>query len=73
MRKFKIKVFFEEMYYDGDMYFMLIFNGKIVGNINLVYKVEIDDGYLDVIIFKGMLILKLILVLISVFRGDYLD
>ncbi|MBY1096800.1 lipid kinase, partial [Clostridioides difficile] len=37
------------------------------------YKAEIDDGYLDVIIFKGMPIPKSIPVLISVLRGDYLD
>lgn len=73
MRKFKIKVSSEEMYYDGDMYLMLIFNGKTAGNINLAYKAEIDDGYLDVIIFKGMPIPKSIPVLISVLRGDYLD
>ncbi|MDX5688354.1 YegS/Rv2252/BmrU family lipid kinase, partial [Clostridioides difficile] len=71
MRKFKIKVSSEEMYYDGDMYLMLIFNGKTAGNINLAYKAEIDDGYLDVIIFKGMPIPKSIPVLISVLRGDY--
>ncbi|MGX4599883.1 YegS/Rv2252/BmrU family lipid kinase [Faecalimicrobium sp. JNUCC 81] len=73
LRKFNIKVHSEELSYNGDMYLMLIFNGKTAGNINLAYKAEIDDGYLDVIIFKGMPIPKSIPVLISVLRGEHLD
>lgn len=73
MRKFNIKVESDEMNYSGDMYLMLIFNGKTAGNINLAYKAEVDDGYLDVIIIKAMPIPKSIPVLISVLRGDHLD
>lgn len=73
LRKFNINVNSEELNYNGDMYLMLIFNGKTAGNINLAYKAEIDDGYLDVIIFKGMPIPKSIPVLISVLKGEHLD
>ncbi|MEG1312439.1 MAG: YegS/Rv2252/BmrU family lipid kinase [Romboutsia sp.] len=73
LRKFNINVHSDEINYNGYMYLMLIFNGKTAGNINLAYKSEIDDGYLDVIIFKGMPIPKSIPVLISVLRGDHLD
>ena len=36
---------------------MLVFNGKTAG-LNLAYKAKLDDGYLDVIIFKDMPIPK---------------
>lgn len=73
LRKFYINVFSEEINYSGDMYLMLVFNGKTAGNINLAYKSELDDGYLDVIIFKGMPIPKSIPVLINILKGEHLD
>ena len=73
LRKFNMRITSEEVKYEGDMYLMLIFNGKTAGNINLAYKAELDDGYLDVIIFKGMPIPKSIPVLISVLKGDHLE
>ncbi|MGL4912234.1 MAG: YegS/Rv2252/BmrU family lipid kinase [Romboutsia sp.] len=73
LRKFDIRVTSKEVKYEGNMYLMLIFNGKTAGNINLAYKAEVDDGYLDVIIFKGMPIPKSIPVLISVLKGDHLE
>ena len=73
MRQFKIKVTSDEMNYDGDMYLMLVFNGKSAGNINLAYKAEIDDGYLDVIIVKGMPIPKTLPLLINILKGEHLE
>ncbi|MEF9990648.1 MAG: YegS/Rv2252/BmrU family lipid kinase [Romboutsia sp.] len=73
MRQFSIRVTSEEVVYTGDMYLMLIFNGKTAGNINLAYKAEVDDGYLDIIIIKAMPIPKSIPILISVLRGDHLE
>lgn len=73
MREFHIDVQSEETCYSGNMYLMLVFNGKTAGNINLAYKAEVDDGYLDVIIFKGMPIPKIIPVLIGVLKGEHLD
>lgn len=73
MREFYIDVKSEEVNYSGNMYLMLVFNGKTAGNINLAYKAEVDDGYLDVIIFKGMPLPKTIPVLIGVLKGEHLD
>ena len=73
MRQFKINVTSDEMNYDGDMYLMLVFNGKSAGNINLAYKAEIDDGYLDVIIVKGMPIPKTLTLLINILKGEHLE
>ena len=73
MREFYIDVESEESSYSGNMYLMLVFNGKTAGNIHLAYRSEVDDGYLDVIIFKGMPIPKIIPVLIGVLKGEHLD
>ena len=73
MRKFSIEVESKEMSYSGDMYLMLIFNGKTAGNINLAYKAEIDDGLLDIIIVKKVLIPNILPLLISILRGEHLE
>ena len=61
------------MNFEGNMYLMLVFNGKSAGNINLAYKAEIDDGYLDVIIVKGMPIPKTLPLLINILKGEHLE
>ena len=73
LRGFNIRVHSDEVIYIGDMYLMLVFNGKTAGNINLAYKSELDDGYLDVIIFKATPLPKSIPVLISILKGEHLD
>lgn len=73
LRDFNIRVKSEEVQYEGKMYLMLVFNGKTAGNLNLAYKSELDDGYLDVIIFKSMPIPKSIPVFINILRGEHLD
>ena len=73
LRKFNIKVISEEVQYSGDMYLMLVFNGKTAGNLNLAYKSEVDDGYLDVIIFKATPLPKSLPILISTLKGEHLD
>ncbi|WP_296644538.1 YegS/Rv2252/BmrU family lipid kinase [Romboutsia sp. 13368] len=73
LRAFNIKVKSEEVEYKGNMYLMLVFNGKTAGNLNLAYKAELDDGYLDVIIFKDMPIPKSIPIFINVLRGEHLE
>lgn len=73
MRAFNIKVKSKEVKYQGNMYLMMVFNGKTAGNLNLAYKAELDDGYLDVIIFKAMPIPKSIPVFINILKGEHLD
>ena len=73
LRKFHIEVTSEEMNYNGDMYLMLIFNGKTAGNINLAYKAEVDDGLLDVIIVKKILLPNMLPLFISILKGEHLE
>ena len=73
MRAFNIKVKSKEVNYQGNMYLMMVFNGKTAGNLNLAYKAELDDGYLDVIIFKAMPIPKSIPVFINILKGEHLE
>lgn len=73
MRKFNIEVKSKELEYKGDMYLMLIFNGKTAGNINLAYKAEVDDGLLDVIIVKKVLLPNMLPLFISILKGEHLE
>lgn len=73
MRKFSIEVEAKDVEYKGDMYLMLIFNGKTAGNINLAYKAKVDDGLLDVIIVKEVLLPNMLPLLISVLKGEHLE
>lgn len=73
LRGFNISVKSKEVTYTGEMYLMLVFNGKTAGNLNLAYKSELDDGYLDVIIFKATPPPKSIPVFINILKGEHLD
>lgn len=60
LKHFKVSVKSKEIIYEGQMYLILIFNGSTAGNINLAHSSKIDDGLLDVIIFKPMPISRII-------------
>ena len=72
-RKLKIKLSSEECTYNGDMYLMLVFNGKTAGNFNLATQAAVTDGKLDVIIFKAIAIIELLPLFIKVLKGEHLD
>jgi len=72
-RRLKIKLASKECTYDGEMYLLLIFNGKTAGSFNLATEAEVEDGKLDVIIFKAIPIIELIPLFIKVLRGEHLD
>ena len=72
-RKLKIKLTSKECTYDGEMYLLLVFNGKTAGNFNLATQAEITDGKLDVIIFKAIPIIELLPLFIKLLRGEHLD
>ena len=72
-RKLEIKIKSEEMEYEGNMYFMLVFNGQTAGNFKLATKASADDGLLDVIIFKAIPIIELIPLFVKVLKGEHLD
>lgn len=73
LRKFNITVRSKELDYFGDMYLILILNGRTAGNISFAHNAMIDDGYLDVIIFKAMPIPKSIPVLLDMITGSPID
>lgn len=72
-RKLKIKISAKECSYDGEMYLLLVFNGKSAGNLNLATEAEITDGKLDVIVFKAIQLIELLPLLIKLLRGEHLD
>ena len=72
-RKLSIKIKSEEMQYEGNMYFMLVFNGQTAGNFKLASRASAQDGLLDVIIFKAIPIIELIPLFVKVLRGEHLD
>lgn len=72
-RKLKVKVTSKEYNYDGYMYLMLVFNGKTAGNLNLATKSDIQDGMLDIIIFKAVQVIEILPLFLKVLKGDYLD
>lgn len=52
-KKIDISLTSDEFTYEGNALIFLAFNGRTAGNINIAYKSEIDDGFLDIIIIKG--------------------
>ena len=72
-RRLKIKLESKECTYDDDMYLILVFNGKTAGNFNLATQAEVDDGKLDVIIFKAVAIIELLPLFIKMLKGEHLD
>lgn len=73
LRKFSVNVKSKEVEYEGDMYLILILNGRTAGNINLAHYAMLDDGLLDVIIFKAMPIPKTIPLLLDIIKGEPID
>jgi len=72
-RRLKVKIESNEMSFDDEMYFLLIFNGKTAGNFNLATRASATDGLLDVIVFKAIPIYELIPLFIKVLRGEHLN
>ncbi|MEG2291400.1 MAG: YegS/Rv2252/BmrU family lipid kinase [Clostridium sp.] len=73
LRKFNVSVKSKELEYEGNMYLILILNGRTAGNINLAHYAMLDDGYLDVIIFKAMPIPRSIPLLLDIIKGAPID
>lgn len=73
LRKFNVSVKSKEIEYEGNMYLILILNGRTAGNINLAHYAMLDDGYLDVIIFKAMPIPRSIPLLLDIIKGAPID
>lgn len=72
-RKLKVKLLSKECDYEGEMYLLLVFNGKTAGNLKLATEAEITDGKLDVIMFKAIPIMELLPLFIKLLKGEHLD
>jgi YegS/Rv2252/BmrU family lipid kinase len=55
------------------MYLVLAFNGQTAGNFKLATEAKIDDGLLDIIIFKAVSVPELIHLFIRVLRGEIIN
>ena len=72
-RKLKVKISSKECNYEGEMYLLLVFNGKTAGNLNLATEAEVTDGKLDVVMFKPIAIIELLPLFIKLLKGEHLD
>lgn len=72
-RSLKVKVKSREVEFEGEIYLMLIFNGQTAGNLKLAYKASVDDGMLDVIIIKAVMIKDIVALFIKMLRGEHLE
>ena len=73
LKQFSISLKSDELNYKGAMHLILILNGTTAGNINFAHSSKIDDGLLDVIIFKPMAINETVKVLRNLIKGDPID
>lgn len=71
-RKIPVKFSSEEKTYDGDMYALLVFNGRTAGNLDFAYKSKANDGLLDVILIKASF-KEIVPLLAKMLRGDHLE
>ena len=72
-KKIPVKIASEDAKYNGDMYMILVFNGRMAGNIELAYRPHGNDGKLDVILIKAESLVDLFPLLIKFLKGDHLE
>ena len=72
-RKLNVNIMSKEVEFHGEMYLLLVFNGKTAGNFNLATRADATDGQLDIIMFKAVPIYELLPLFIKVLKGDHLD
>ncbi|MGL4655398.1 MAG: YegS/Rv2252/BmrU family lipid kinase [Sarcina sp.] len=72
-RKLTMKISTEGKHEEFHMYLMLAFNGQTAGNFKLATEAQIDDGLLDIIVFKAVSVPELIHLFIRVLRGEILN
>lgn len=72
IRTIRVKVLSGDFLFDDEIYFMLVMNGKSAGGFKKVSPHSIiDDGLLDVVIFKKCPVLDLMNVLTKILRGEH--
>lgn len=73
LKPIPIKIISNDMDYQGDIYTILVFNGRTAGNFKLAYSAKGNDGKLDVIILKGELGIDSAALLIKFMKGEHLE
>lgn len=71
-RKIPVKITSEDGNFQGDMFALLVFNGRTAGNMDFAYKSKADDGLLDVILIKANF-MDLMAAIPRLIRGDHLE
>ncbi len=72
LKPIPIKITSEEYTAEEKIYFMLVMNGRSAGGFKRIApKAEINDGLLDVLLFKEMPILEFAPLLISIMQGNH--
>ena len=67
-----VKLITPEATYEEDMYFMVVMNGKSAGGFRkLSPETEINDGMLDVVLFREMPLLEMAQLLVDVMQGRH--
>lgn len=72
-RKLDVKITANGTVFNDPIYLMLVFNGQTAGNFKLATKAKVQDGFLDVVIFKACHIPELIPMFIKVLKGEHLE
>lgn len=72
-RKLSITIEHDNRREDMQMYLMLAFNGQTAGNFKLATEASLDDGLLDIIIFKAVNVHELLPLFIRVLKGEILN
>ncbi|WBW98787.1 YegS/Rv2252/BmrU family lipid kinase [Oceanirhabdus sp. W0125-5] len=73
LRKLKVKLKWDKGEFDDYIYLLLVLNGKTAGNINLAYKAELDDGKLDVLVFKATRVIQILNICYKLIKGEHLE
>lgn len=69
-----VKLITPEKTYEEDMYFMVVMNGKSAGGFRkLSPETEINDGMLDVVLFREMPLFEMAQLLVDVMQGRHSD
>lgn len=72
LKPITVKLETKDATYEEEMYFMVVINGKSAGTMrNLGSASEINDGLLDVYLFRNMNIVQLLPLFIKILKGEH--
>lgn len=73
LKSFFIKITSKQMSYEGEIYFMILMNGKSAGGFHKIApKASICDGLLEVVVFKKCPVYEFASLLLSVLQGEHI-